>query len=136
MGFFDLFKVQVHSQDCIDAYDKLSNDKVCNFYLEKIPKYCSIDKILWIEAGVIENGFVRSFRINYHHERLQENIDTKISFSRYGHNPMSIDDFREFMKFLSVALHKKKFRFFERGFDDCNAGCLYDRKYARKMFSI
>ena len=136
MSFFDLFRVQVHAQDCIDAYNKLSNNKVCNFYLEKIPKYCSIDKILWIEADVIENACVKSFRINYYHERLGENIDTKISFHRYGHHSMPVADFREFMKFLSVGLHKNKFIFFERGFDDCNAGCLYDRKYAKKMFSI
>lgn len=136
MGFFDIFKRNIHPAECLEAHARLSDNEVCKFYLAKIPKYCAIDKILWIEAGVIEDNKVMSFRINYYHERSGENIDTKISFHRYGHHGMSVDEFSDFMRYLSVALHKNKFMFIERGFDDCEAGCVYDRKYARRMFSI
>lgn len=136
MGFLFFKSKQIHPAECIDAYNKLSHSPICTFYLEKIPKYCAIDKILWIEAGVIENDIVKSFRINYYSEEFKENVDTKISFRKYGHQGMTEKEFSIFMQYLSVALHKNKFMFIERGFDNCSAGCVYNRKYAKKMFSI
>lgn len=136
MSFFDLFKINNHPKESMAVYERLANNEICNFYLDKIPKYCDVNKILWIEADVISDNIVKSFRINFYHERLGENIDTKISFRRYGHNGMEMSDFRDFMRFLSVALAKNKFVFLDRGFDDCLAGCVYDKKYARKVFLL
>ncbi len=134
MWFLNLFKK--HSNDCIDAYNRLSDNEFCNFYLKKIPKYCFIDKILWIATNVIEDGIVKSFRINYYNERLGEVIDTKISFRKYGHRGLTVDDFREFLKYLSIALHKNKFIFIERTSDNCETGCVYNRIFAKKMFKL
>ena len=136
MGFLFFKSKQIHPAECIDAYNKLCNSPICQFYLEKIPKYCAIDKILWIEAGVIEDNIVKSFRISYYSAEYKENVDTKISFRKYGHHGMTEKEFSIFMQYLSVALHKNKFMFIERGFDNCSAGCVYNRKYAKKMFSI
>ena len=136
MGFlFFKFKPK-HPPECIAAYNSLCNVPFYKFYLRKIPKYCPIDKILWIEAAVIENNIVKSFRINYYSEKYKENVDTKISFRKYGHHGLTESEFSNFMRYLSVALHKNKFMFLERGFDDCNAGCVYDRKYAKKIFFL
>ena len=137
MGIFSLFsKKNIHPAECVDAYNRLADNEICKFYLAKIPKYCRIDKILWIEAGVIEKDIVKSFRINFYHEEHKENVDSKVSFHKYGHHGMTMQEFSDFMRYLSVALHKNKFMFLERGFDDCHAGCVYSRKYAKRIFQI
>lgn len=135
MGLFDMFKVQ-HPESAIKAYNKLANDEICKFYLNKIPKYCPFDKILWIEAAVIEEGIVKSFRITYYDEEAFENTDTRISFRRYGHHGMPIEEFSEFLKYLSIAMHKSKFIYVDRNFEEYPAGSVYNRKYAKKMYII
>ena len=62
MGFLFFKSKQIHPAECIDAYNKLSQSTICTFYLEKIPKYCAIDKILWIEAGIIENDIEKTIQ--------------------------------------------------------------------------
>ncbi len=134
MGIFDIFYKA--PEDCMRVYKKRRHDKLCNFYLRKIPKYCPIEKILWIEADVIDGNFVKSFRINYYDSRHCENVDTKVSFSRYGHDEITKEYFREMLMFLSIALANKKFMFVPRAFDASKTGCLYNRKYAKKTFNI
>lgn len=132
MGLFDIFKTERPQSD-ISAYNTLSKDEICRFYLNKIPKYCPIDRILWIEAAVIENGTVKSFRITYFDEEELENTDVTISFRRYGHKGMSLDRFRAFLKYLSIALHKSKFLFVERTFGGYSLGSVYRKSYARRL---
>lgn len=135
MGLFDIFKVQ-HPETAVEAYNKLANNELCRFYLKKIPKYCAVDKILWIEAAVIDNGVVKSFRITYYDEHSFENTDIRISFRRYGHHGMPLERFSEFLKYLSIALHKSRFIYIDRNYDEYPAGSVYNRKYAKKMYLI
>lgn len=132
MGLFDIFTPSRPQSDIL-AYNRLADNEVCRFYLNKIPKYCPIDRILWIEAAVIDKNLVKSFRITYFDERELENADVNISFRRYGHHGMSFELFRDFLKYLSVALHKNKFLFVDRPCDEYALGSVYCKRYARRL---
>ena len=131
MGFFNIFnRTPVEWQQ---AYNKLKNDKIANYYLNKIPKRCPLEKILWIEADVIEENVVKSMRINYYSTTRFENVDTKLSFVKHGHNDITIEMFNELMMFLAVSFGKRKFIYHLRGSEGYSVGTLYSKKYAKKV---
>ena len=134
MLFFDRFKKVPKEWEA--AYDKLKNSDFAKYYFLKIPRRCALDKILWIEADVIENNIVKSMRINYYSTTRFENVDVKISFLKNGHNNVTIDKFNNLMMFLAVAYGTGKFIYHVRSSEGYKIGTLYNKKYAKKVLSI